>query len=296
MENISKYLAVSDLDKKWGLYIKDAGHLDKTTPRPFSEKVSHPVPYRFSWEYGRILDEFQLVYIVKGGGMFETADTGLVRIKTGTLFLLFPGIWHRYQPDPKTGWEFYWVGFQGQITQNIVKNEFLTPGHCIYSIGIDESVFKMFNTIIENLVYEKPGFQQFCTGILMHLLGLIVQYQKQKHKEKGPYFKEVSQAKILLYNRIHQVTDLREIAKDVNMSYSNFRRYFKYYFDISPGTYITQTRYNMAKRQLNSFKSINEIALELGFSSTAHFSLFFKKQSGLSPLQFRKSLSPKNKS
>ena len=295
MENISKYLAVTDLDKKWGLYVKDVGHLDKTTPQPVPEKVSHPVPYRFSWEHGRILDEFQLVYIVKGGGMFETEDINLVKIKTGTLILLFPGIWHRYQPDPKTGWESYWVGFQGSIAQNIVKNKFLTPEHCIYPIGIDESVFNLFNTMIENIIQEKPMFQQFCSGILMHLLGFIVHHQKQKLQEKGLYFKEVNQAKILLYNRIQQVTDLRKIAKDVNMSYSNFRLYFKHYFGLSPGIYITQIRYNMAQKQLNSFKSIHDIAIELGFSSTAYFSLFFKKQSGISPLQYRKSKSGKNR-
>jgi AraC-like DNA-binding protein len=272
------------------LYIKDAGHLDKTTHQPVSEKVSHPVPYRFSWEYGRVLEGFQLVYIVKGGGMFETEDTGLVRIKTGTLFLLFPGIWHRYQPDPKTGWESYWVGFQGQIVQNIVTNKFISPQHCICYIGIDESVFNLFNTMIENIVYEKPGFQQFCTGMLMHLLGLIVHHQKQQFQEKGLYFKAVNQAKLLLYERIQQVTDLRKTAKEVNMSYSNFRRYFKHYFGISPGVYITQIRYNMAKKHLYSFKSIGDIALELGFSSTAHFSLFFKKQSGISPLQYRKNI------
>ncbi len=288
MENVSKYLAVSDLDKKWGLAVKDAGHLDKTISKKQDKQVTHPVPYRFSWEHGRILEEFQLVYIVKGGGMFETAETGLVKIKTGTLFLLFPGVWHRYQPDPKTGWESYWVGFQGQIAQNIVNNKFISPQHCICSIGIDESVFNLFNTMIENIMYEKPGFQQFCTGILMHLLGLMVQYKKQKYQEKGPYFKAVNQAKLLLYERIQQVTDLRKIAKEVNMSYSNFRRYFKHYFGISPGVYITQIRYNMAKKHLNSFKSISDIALELGFSSTAHFSLFFKKQSGISPLQYRK--------
>ncbi len=287
MENVSKYLAVSDSDKKWGLVVKDAGHLDKTVSEAQAKQVSHPIPYRFSWEHGRILDEFQLVYIVKGGGMFETAETGLVKIETGTLFLLFPGIWHRYQPDPKTGWESYWVGFQGQIAKNIVENKFLTPANCIYPVGIDDSIFNLFTIMHENIIQEKPGFQQFCTGILMHLLGLIVQYQKQNAQGKGLYFKEVNQAKILLYNRIQQVTDLRKIAKEVNMSYSNFRRYFKHYFGISPGTYITQIRYNMAKKQLNSFKSIGNIALELGFSSTAHFSIFFKKQSGISPLQYR---------
>jgi len=43
-----------------------------------------------------------------------------------------------------------------------------------------------------------------------------------------------------------------------------------------------------AKRELlNTSKTINQIALDLGFADSAYFSRFFKKQTGVSPIHFR---------
>ncbi|MDL2256864.1 helix-turn-helix transcriptional regulator, partial [Bacteroidales bacterium OttesenSCG-928-I14] len=44
-----------------------------------------------------------------------------------------------------------------------------------------------------------------------------------------------------------------------------------------------------AKKEIRlNNKSLKEIAFDLGFNEAAYFSRFFKKQTSLSPLQFRK--------
>ena len=64
---------------------------------------NHPSRYPFSWDLGRKLDEYQLVYIASGAGVFEAERVGTVRVIPGTVFLLFPGVWHRYKPDLASG-------------------------------------------------------------------------------------------------------------------------------------------------------------------------------------------------
>ena len=65
----------------------------------------HPVDHYFTWENGRVLNAYQLVYITNGRGYFESEISDRkFSIEGGSLLILFPGVWHRYSPDRKTGW------------------------------------------------------------------------------------------------------------------------------------------------------------------------------------------------
>jgi hypothetical protein len=77
----------------------------------------------FSWEGGRTLDSFTLVYITRGGGIFESRSGGKHPINEGDLFIVHPGEWHRYKPAPATGWDEYWVEFDGEQARRIMRNE-----------------------------------------------------------------------------------------------------------------------------------------------------------------------------
>ena len=58
----------------------------------------------FSYESGRILDEYHFVLITEGKGIFESKSAGIKNVNTGDGFLLFPGEWHRYKPIKQSGW------------------------------------------------------------------------------------------------------------------------------------------------------------------------------------------------
>ena len=47
--------------------------------------------YLFNTQNGRILNEYQLLYITKGKGMFSSKSSGIWQLKEGYMFLLFPG-------------------------------------------------------------------------------------------------------------------------------------------------------------------------------------------------------------
>ena len=62
----------------------------------------HPEKYNFKPQTGRILNEYQLVYITKGSGYFSSQSCKSQKINAGTMILLFPGEWHSYYPDRET--------------------------------------------------------------------------------------------------------------------------------------------------------------------------------------------------
>lgn len=82
------------------------------------------------------------------------------------------------------------------------------------------------------------------------------------------------------------------IAKMLNISTRHFNRAFKKFFDASPQEFITHLRINKAKSML-VFTTINitEIAAACGFYDCTHFCKIFRKQTGITPKEYRKKAS-----
>ena len=132
-----KYLAINSNDLLWGLAVNSTGWQD-ISPGEDYPPHNHPNRYLFSYEKGRKLDEYQLIYITRGGGEFSSEALGRdrkVRISAGDMLLLFPGEWHTYKPVDSVGWHCYWLGFKGRNMDDRVRAGFLSPQHPIYHVG-----------------------------------------------------------------------------------------------------------------------------------------------------------------
>ena len=67
------------------------------------------------------------------------------------------------------------------------------------------------------------------------------------------------------------------------------RRLFQKQFDMAPAAFVTRERMTLAKGLLeNETLSIAEVALQSGYRDPLYFSRLFKKQTGLSPSEYRK--------
>ena len=85
-----KYLIVNDMDQKFGLWVNTVGFqsIQPNSPYPLKD---HPSGYFFNAQKGRVLREYQLVYITKGRGLFASDSTPEKQVCKGRLMVLFPG-------------------------------------------------------------------------------------------------------------------------------------------------------------------------------------------------------------
>lgn len=65
------YLTSTEADRFWGLYVTGSGSAD-IPPNTKYPPTRHPDTYMFDWSHGRVLPEFQTLYITQGEGIFET--------------------------------------------------------------------------------------------------------------------------------------------------------------------------------------------------------------------------------
>jgi transcriptional regulator GlxA family with amidase domain len=96
---------------------------------------------------------------------------------------------------------------------------------------------------------------------------------------------------MLIALRCHEPLNLKALAAELGVGYSNLRHSFVARVGISPRQHYLNIRIQKAQDLLlNTAKSVKEIAEILGFESASHFSKQFKNRIGSSPSDWRESL------
>ena len=281
------YPAIHESDEKWGMTVTTTGFQLITPYAPYPPK-GHPTSHSYNYLNGRILDEFQLIYISRGKGIFSESNIRNQVIEEGTLFMLLPGEWHTYRPLEETGWEAYWVGFRGSQASRLAENEFFHANNPLFHIGYNEEIVRLFQQIIEHAKREEPGGQQLLGGIVCHMLGYLYHFRKNEFFSNKTVVSTINKAKVLMREHVHTNISPEEIAGMLNISYSWFRRTFRQYTGFSPAQYIIQLKVQLAKELLvQTNDSVKQIAHILNFETTGYFSVFFKRETKMNPLSYR---------
>lgn len=281
-----KYLTVSEDDQSWGIYVTTIGFqkIAFNTPYP---PAGHPEGYMFNTHTGRVLKDYQLIYITEGKGYFESSHIKKTPVEKGTILFLFPNEWHNYFPDKSTGWATYWIGFEGDYINTLIKNAFFSPLTPTIQVHLHETVTSLFIEAIKITKTEQSGYQQIAGGIVVHLLGLIRSIDINKQFERNNLRSIVEQARIIMKEKVDENISLQEIADRLKLSYSWFRKLFKNYTGLSPAKYQSQLRIQRAKEYLSDTTlSIKEIAFQMNFESITYFSAFFKSNVGMTPSEY----------
>lgn len=279
-----KYLIVNDKDRSFGLSINTVGYQSIRPNSPYPVR-NHPTGYFFNAQKGRVLREYQLLYITKGQGSFASDDTPDRQVGKGHLIVLFPGQWHTYKPDTATGWNEYYIGFEGTMADQLVRNSFLTKDNQVLDIGLNEELAMLFSRALEVAEEDKTASQQYLAGIVLHMIGLVLSVSRNNVFEKDNVSEKMEQAKIIMNENLCREIDPEQLAARLNLSYSWFRKAFKDYTGYAPAKYFQELKMRKAKQLLvGSTHSVKEICFMLGYTSTEHFSNLFKKHAGITPL------------
>ena len=284
-----KYIAQNDRDREWGLAVCSVGHQKISAGENYPPK-KHNQEYMFDPEHGRILPEYQLIYIVDGSGMLSTKSAGCTKIKCGDMFMLFPGEWHSYRPDAGTGWNEYWIGFHGINIDNRVQAGFFSVKSPVFHIGYNEYIVGLYQEAIHTAMRQEPFFQQLLAGVVNHMLGIMFMTGSRNALRKDDEaLGMVDMSKNIMNDFIEEDIRMPEIADRLNISYTKFRRLFKQYTGQSPAQYFINLRIHRAKELLRGTNaSIKEISIILHFESAEYFTTMFRSRTGMTPTEFRK--------
>lgn len=281
------YLPATESKSPWQIDAIGAGY-SETKPGESYPPPNHREDHLFEWERGRILQEYQILFVAHGGGTLETEDLGAISLRAPFIFLIFPGVWHRYQPDSETGWEEHWIAFTGDYVETLQGQGLISRNNPVYEISHADMLLAQFQIVHDEIRSESLGFRRITASAIIQILALSTSLSSREKEEQQAIRSSIRRACFLLRKRTSEAINAEEIASELNLGYTYFRRMFKKYTGLSPKLYHTQLRLERAKRSLReSEKTVSEIASQLNFDSPFHFSNWFKKHVGTAPKIWR---------
>lgn len=223
----------------------------------------------------------ELVYFVSGCGT-TCINNKIYNYKAGDFAFYKAGTPHN-ECDP-VPCDIIWLHFDFNI-----KGVNLTEGVFFDNDGkLLSTLQKLRSLSIEQNTYSK----QLIENCLAEALILAAERQEKN----DVVYSRTNWEQILNYidANINENVDFMLLAKNNNYSYDRFRHLFAKHFGLSPYSYLVKQRIEHSKRLLkNSCSSITEIAFDCGFNSSSQFTNIFKKHVGVTPKEYKKSVTSK---
>jgi len=297
-ENYFRYVPIRQRDLDWGLYVTGAGCTTMPAGYTSYPESPHPTTYDFSWRTGRKLPEYQAIYVTSGRGEFESTATGRVEIGPGTVFLLFPDVWHRYRPSTETGWDEYWVSFAGDTMDRLVQRNFFAAEHAVHVTGVEQAILEPFRSLLERLRGEATGFPHLIAADTIEILAAILATTQTGSAElidRGPRDvatvadRLVADALRLIWGQSERDLTVADLERQLPVTRRSLERRFHKALGHTIHEEIIRCRLERARRLLvKTDLSVKEVAAAAGFPNSDNMGRAFRRLEGISPSGYRR--------
>lgn len=245
----------------------------------------------------------RLFYILKGTGKIYIGNNELY-LNKDTLFYCSGGCDYSIESDAPI--QLYSLNFDlsqnhSDLTLAIIPEEFkksniyspidnctITDSHFLNSFFILANGLNFKNTIsgiTEEFSAKKIFFREICGSALKNLLIELHRININKSDHSYDTVKKITDYIDSNFTKKITNTELASIA-GYHEYYLN--RLFIRYVGISMHKYMLNLRINEGKLLLlNTDLSISDIAFQVGFNSNTHFATYFKKETTMTPFEYR---------
>lgn len=234
--------------------------------------------------------DIMLAVFLEGNAHFQSNQINNNLVPGSIAFFLpdNPGILYS---DPQNPSMHYYCRFNGSFAFAFVNRILKFRGGQFFKFEKMADIIlilkKMKNEFRKDLS-EEMRQQEF---LLLQIFSLLL--DNDMDSDKGDRHMKMIQ---YLENRLDQNINIEEMSNVFHLSVRHLNRLFRLNAGMSIGQYHEMIKINLGKTLLeNTQFPVNEIAMRVGFQDALYFSRVFKKNTGVSPLAWKKISRTKNK-
>lgn len=233
----------------------------------------------------------ELFYVTRGNGKFLVEDDSF-SVKVNDLIIVNPNVTHTELGIPGTTFEYVVLGIQGLQFQPSESGQ-----HFNYNKYNLSSYEKELQFCLHALINELRSKEDYYEAVCQNLYEILIYYIFRKTKTELSIASSKKITKecrfIEEYINEHYTEDitLQTLSDLTFMNKYYLVHAFKNYKGTSPINYLIDKRIEESQHLLaNTNYPVSKISDQIGFSSQSYFSQVFRKHTGLTPNQYRKSI------
>ncbi|WP_343696787.1 helix-turn-helix domain-containing protein [Flavobacterium sp.] len=241
-------------------------------------------------------DSYLMVFFTKGSGKHEV-DFDQFEIKRGSLFVLQPGQMHHWSLSEDV--EGFVIIFSQELYNLYFGQKKINDYNFYHSIHnrpemvFEEAEIPKILPYFNLLIQENSKDNKFQLDKLLNLLDCIHIEVSRKYSETyshqaHSYNIKINKFESLLeeYFRTQKLPSF--YAEKLNITLKHLNRICNEILQKTATEVITDRVILEIKRMLiDKQLAVNEVAFKVGYEDYSYFSRFFKKQTGMSPTEFR---------
>ena len=251
---------------------------------------------RISWHSH---DCFEMLLLMDGSTAYEFSDNTTVELPGGHFMVIPPGMQHRGLHDVRRPVRLSGIMFD-PLRKGAAKHTPFTESdlqwlNSQFVTGVRQvrRMSSELRTQVKSIPADFANLDLSSNSIVASLrltvCSILLEAAKQLGSTRTFEPKQAVQSTIaFMESHLADTNSIEKVAEAVHCSRAKLFEIFKDATGMTPNDYWLRLRIDRAQQMLTSSnKSITEIAMDCGFSTSQYFSSVFRKYSGVSPTHYR---------
>ncbi len=235
------------------------------------------------------LHDYYEIYVYLNGDVSFRVKDDIYSMEYGDMILTRPNELHRCLYHGDSVHEHFCIWIKGMPVALFRETPFADQVHLRLSDDNKKKLIAHCFACYYAMNAKVPSTASF--GAAHHFFGILDIICTGEQQKTPASVLPTRFTDLLIYiSRHFQESDcnVTRLSEHLFISKSQMNRYFSTYFQTTPSAYIESCRMVEAKRLLQVGQSVQSAARQCGFSDCSYFVLRFRKNFGMTPLQYQK--------